>query len=439
MQAPKNGFFYVIDAKTGELISADNFAPVNWASGVDLKTGRPIENPEARFDQTGKVAFVTPTGRGAHNWQPMSFNPNTGLVYFGSRHNAQAYIPMPAKDFKVSNVGTNVGLVRPVPDAVTAELEARPDLQFEDRGAMLGWDPVARKPRWRYVDKSGGGDGGTLSTAGNLMFAGGGERQFIAYDAATGERIWHFTAQTGVAAGPISYEIDGEQYVAVAAGRGLQPYYQPNYSRLLAFKLGGTAQLPPMLDYTPPALDPPESTASAEVLTRGAAVYGQNCVQCHGNTIGTFPDLRVSPAIKSQELFDAIVLQRRARRERDGVVRFASDSRRRARGTRVRDHARDSREGCAGCGGRACSRRFRPRRGGRDERGATARQLSRRARVYLSFAQYGFCSSLAFASTRGASGASETSAPVESSFTSAASDSVPSPRPLPSKYSSITL
>ena len=118
---------------------------MNWASGVDLKTGRPIQNPEARFDQTGKVAFVTPTGRGAHNWQPMSFNPSTGLVYFGSRHNAQAYIPMPAADFKVSNVGTNVGLVRPVPDAVTAELEARPDLQFEDRGAMLGWGP--RRPQ----------------------------------------------------------------------------------------------------------------------------------------------------------------------------------------------------------------------------------------------------------------------------------------------------
>ena len=412
---------------------------MNWATGVDSKTGRPIENPEARFDQTGKVAFVTPTRRGAHNWQPMSFSPNTGLVYFGSRHNAQAYIPMPAEDFKVSNVGTNVGLVRPVPDAVTAELEARPDLQFEDRGAMLGWDPVARKPRWRYVDKSGGGDGGTLSTAGNLMFAGGGERQFIAYDAATGERIWHFTAQTGVAAGPISYEIDGEQYVAVAAGRGLQPYYQPNYSRLLAFKLGGTAQLPPMLDYTPPALDPPESTASAEVLTRGAAVYGQNCVQCHGNTIGTFPDLRVSPAIKSQELFDAIVLN--GARAANGMVSFASQV--------TPDDARAVREYVitlaiqekgvqAAAAARAAAASARAARG-RDERGATARQLSRRARVYLSFAQYGFCSSLAFASTRGASGASETSAPVESSFTSAASDSVPAPRPLPSKYSSITL
>jgi PQQ-dependent dehydrogenase (methanol/ethanol family) len=322
MQAPKNGFFYVLDAKTGELISADAFAPVNWASGVDLKTGRPIQNPETRYDQTGRVAFVTPTGRGAHNWQPMSFNPATGLVYFGSRHNAQAYIPTPPERFKISNVGTNIGLLRPVPPEVDAELEARPDLQFKDNGALIGWDPVARKPRWRYVDPGGFGNGGTLSTAGGLVFAGGGERAFVAHDAETGERLWSFPAQTGIAAGPISFELDGEQYVAVAAGRGLQPYYQPNYSRLLAFKIGGTATLPPPQPYTPPKLDPPPSTASTDVIEHGREMYGVNCVQCHGNTIGTFPDLRVSPAIQAQEAFDAIVLG--GARAANGMVSFAS-------------------------------------------------------------------------------------------------------------------
>jgi PQQ-dependent dehydrogenase (methanol/ethanol family) len=321
MQAPKNGFFYVIDAHTGTLISADAFAPVNWATHVDLATGRPVENPEARFDKTGEIAFVTPTGQGAHNWQPMSFNPATGLVYFGSRHNAQAYIPMPEADFRPSRVGTNTGLIRPVPPEIAAQLAAREDLKFEDRGAMLGWDPVARRPRWRFVDPNSAGNGGTLSTAGNLMFAGGGERQFIAYNAETGERIWQVSVQTGVAAGPISYEIGGEQYVAVAAGRGLQPYYQPNYSRLLAFKLGGAATLPPAIEYTPPDLNPPASTASAEVLARGAAVYGQNCVQCHGNTIGMFPDLRVSPALHAQDLFDAIVLG--GARVGNGMASFA--------------------------------------------------------------------------------------------------------------------
>jgi alcohol dehydrogenase (cytochrome c)/quinohemoprotein ethanol dehydrogenase len=185
----------------------------------------------------------------------------------------------------------------------------------------MGWDPVARAPRWRYVDPQNAGNGGTLATGGNLVFAGGGQGEFIAYRADTGERVWSFTAQTSIAAGPISYEIDGEQYIAVAAGRGLQPYYQPNYSRVLAFKLGGTAKLPPPIEYVAPVLDPPASTASAELIARGATVYGQNCVQCHGNTIGTFPDLRTSPALGNADLFKAIVLD--GALAANGMVSFA--------------------------------------------------------------------------------------------------------------------
>src|SRR5690606_13556205 len=164
-------------------------------------------------------------------------------------------------------------------------------------------------------------DGGTLATAGDLVFAGGGQGEFIAYRADDGERLWRFTAQTGVAAGPISYEIDGEQYVAVAAGRGLQPYYQPNYSRVLAFKLGGTAQLPPAAEYVAPVLDPPPSNASAETIARGADVYAQNCAQCHDNRIGTFPDLKTSSALRNPELFRAIVLD--GALTANGMVSFA--------------------------------------------------------------------------------------------------------------------
>jgi alcohol dehydrogenase (cytochrome c)/quinohemoprotein ethanol dehydrogenase len=235
----------------------------------------------------------------------MSFSPKTGLVYFGSRHSAQAYIGDP--NFTPSSVGTNTGVVRALTPEMQAELDALSERLFEDRGAFMGWDPVARKPAWRSVDPQNGIDGGSLATAGDLVFAGGGQGEFIAYRADTGERLWSFTAQTGVAAGPVSYEVDGEQYIAVTAGRGLQPYYQPNYSRLLAFKLGGTAVLPPAAEYAAPVLDPPPSTASPEVVARGAQLYGQNCVQCHGNQIGTFPDLRTSPALRNQALFDAIV------------------------------------------------------------------------------------------------------------------------------------
>jgi PQQ-dependent dehydrogenase (methanol/ethanol family) len=319
MQAPKNGFFYVLDAATGALISADPFVPVSWASHVDFETGRPVENLAARFDKTGEVAFVTPTGRGAHNWQPMSFNPRTGLVYFGSRHSAQAYLG--DTNFSPSPVGTNTGVIRTSSPEQDAELAAFEAELFEDLGALMGWDPVARGPAWRVVDPQQAGNGGTLSTAGDLVFAGGGQRQFIAYRADNGDRLWTFSAQTGVAAGPISYEVDGEQYIAVAAGRGLQPYYQPNYSRLLAFKLGGTAELPPAEDYIAPALNPPQSTASTEVIAHGAQVYGQNCVQCHGNRIGTFPDLRTSAALGSPDLFNAIVLE--GALAANGMVSFA--------------------------------------------------------------------------------------------------------------------
>ncbi len=307
MQAPKNGFFYVLDAATGELISADAFAPVNWASHVDSETGRPVENPEARYDDTGEIAFVTPTGRGAHNWQPMSFNPNTGLVYFGSRHSMLAYVE--DKEFEPTTVGTNTGITLALSPEQRAEVSAREDAMFEDRGALNGWDPVARGPAWRYVDPRETGNGGTLSTAGNLVFAGGGEGEFFAYRADDGERLWGFEAHTGVAAGPVSYEVDAEQYIAVAAGRGLQPYYQPNYSRLLVFKLGGTAELPAPVEYVEPELDPPPSTASADVIDRGAGMHGQICVQCHNNRLGTFPDLRRSPALADAALFDAIVIE----------------------------------------------------------------------------------------------------------------------------------
>ena len=321
MQAPKNGFFYVLDAATGELISADNFAPVNWATHVDPETGRPVENPEARYDQTGEVAFVTPTGLGANNWRPMSYSPETGLVYFASRHAVTAYIGDP--NFTPSSVGTNTGTLRTFTPEITAQLEAVRDELFEDRGALMGWDPIARAPAWRYVDPRQTGNGGTLATGGGLLFAGGGEGEFMAYRADTGERLWTFKAHTGVAAGPISYEVDGEQYIAVAAGRGLQPYYQPNYSRLLAFKIGGTARLPEPVEYVERELDPPPSTASAEVIAHGADVYGQNCVQCHNNRLGTFPDLRRSPAIGNPELFSSIVLD--GALASNGVVSFAEE------------------------------------------------------------------------------------------------------------------
>ena len=257
MQAPKNGFFYVLDRATGELLSATKFAPNYWASHVDLRTGRPVINPAAYYDLD--PVLMTPAPPGAHNWNPMSFSPLTGLVYFPVQEvwlpysRDPGFAPTEGRQFR-SNTGWG-GTLGEAGRVATELGNAR------GHAWLTAWDPVRQREAWR-VEYPSRGSGGTLATAGDLVFAGGGNNEFIAYRADNGERVWSFDAQTGVAAGPVSYELDGVQYIAVAAGRGLQPYYQPNYSRLLVFKRGGTASLPLAATYVPPPLNPPASNAS---------------------------------------------------------------------------------------------------------------------------------------------------------------------------------
>jgi len=319
MQAPKNGFFYVLDARTGELISAEKFAAVNWATGIDLETGRPIENPAARYDRTGQPVAVQPSSAGAHNWHPMAFSPQTGLAYFSASDNALIYAP--ARDFnpdpRVSNLGIDLAARSPEAAAALAELP---------RGAyVLAWDPVAQREAWRVP----GGSAGMLATAGGLVFHGTGNG-LTARSARDGAELW--TSQdvhTGVVAGPISFELDGVQHIAVVAGRAAGNYYAPNYSRLLVFKRGGDAELPPPAEFTPPPLNPPPSTASAEDIARGEQLYQSACWLCHedpGNAggmfrRGLFPDLAYSPALSSPELFAAIVLD--GARAANGMAAFA--------------------------------------------------------------------------------------------------------------------
>jgi PQQ-dependent dehydrogenase (methanol/ethanol family) len=305
MEAPKNGFFYVLDAKTGQLISADKFAAVNWATGVDLATGRPIENPAARYYVTGKPVALQPSSAGAHNWNPMAFSPLTGLVYFSASDNALAYAP--DRNFNPNPRVSNLGIDLSAAGAMAAELAALP------RGSRtVAWDPVAKREKWR-VD---GPSGGMLATAGGLVFGGKGN-VLAAYAADDGRQLW--TSQdvhTGIVAGPISFEVDGVQHVAVVAGRATGNYYAPDYSRLLVFRRGANVQLPPETPFTPPPLNPPPATAAAEVVQRGRTLYDANCVLCHddpGNAgglfrRGLFPDLAYSPALASREAFAGVVL-----------------------------------------------------------------------------------------------------------------------------------
>jgi quinohemoprotein ethanol dehydrogenase len=305
MQAPKNGFFYVLDAATGKLISADKFAAANLSSGVDFATGRPMENPAVRYEVTGRAAAVQPSSAGAHNWHPMAFSPLTGLVYFSASDNALGYAP--DRNFKPNPRVSNLGIDLAAGGAASAEIAALP------RGSYLvAWDPVARHERWR----ADGPSAGTLATAGGLVFRGNG-RELAANAADDGRPLWSSPdMQTGIVAGPISFELDGVQHVAVVAGRATGNYYAPSYSRLLVFRRGGTALLPPVVDFTPPPLAPPPSVSSADEIARGRTLYDASCVLCHeepGNAgglfrRGLFPDLAYSPTLVSAEAFDAIVL-----------------------------------------------------------------------------------------------------------------------------------
>jgi PQQ-dependent dehydrogenase (methanol/ethanol family) len=297
-QASKNGFFYVLDVATGKLLSARPYTDVNWATGVDLQTGRPDVVPEARTNLTGKVFNLAPGPAGGHSWQSMSYSPMTGLFYIPATTHWQLTGPL---------------------DARRKYLAENPDTKQSFTGRLTAWDPVAQREVWRseeFVNPAGGVQvtSGALATAGNVVFHGNlPKREFVAYRATDGQRLWSFDTKTAVLAGAISYQVGGEQYVAVAVG-GPMPggYYAPNGARLLVFRLGGKAVLPDL----PPFTERPLSTATqfgdADTIKRGAQVFEAQCQTCHGRNgaaRSTFPDLRRSPALQSQELLDAIALQ----------------------------------------------------------------------------------------------------------------------------------
>jgi quinohemoprotein ethanol dehydrogenase len=318
MQAPKNGFFYVLDATTGELISAEKFAAVNWASHVDRSTGRPVENPAARYEETGEPVALQPSSAGAHNWHPMAFSPQTGLVYLSASDNALVYAP--DRNFKPNLLVSNLGIDLSAGAALGDVLASLP------RGSYaLAWDPVAQRAAWRVDAPSAG----MLATAGGLVFHGAGDR-LVARAATDGRELWSSQdLQTGVVAAPITFELDGVQHVAVVAGRATTNYYAPDYSRLLVFRRGANLTLPPEREFTPPPLNPPPRTASADETARGRDLYESNCVLCHdapGNAggffrRGLFPDLAYSPALASREAFAAIVLD--GARAANGMAGYA--------------------------------------------------------------------------------------------------------------------
>jgi quinohemoprotein ethanol dehydrogenase len=311
MQAPKNGFFYVLDRATGELLSAEKFGKVTWAERVDLRTGRPIEVPGARYEE--KEVIMWPSPFGAHSWHPMSFSPKTGLVY----------IPYQEIPFRHSNVagGPRAFKFRPGDWNTGTDVQETGDSYPPAiaSGALLAWDPVKQREAWRVAHKYPW-NGGTLATAGNLVFQGTPTGAFIAYTADAGKKLWEFDARTGVIAAPMTYEAGGEQYVAVLAGWGgvfamiggeaAAVIGTRNVSRLLVFKLDGGATLPPRSG--PAAMPKPAPvTASTETVASGKVLYHVHCSHCHGLGAisgGVISDLRYSNE-PTRALFHDIVLK----------------------------------------------------------------------------------------------------------------------------------
>jgi PQQ-dependent dehydrogenase (methanol/ethanol family) len=328
MQAPKNGFFYVLDRESGELISAEKYTKATWASRVDPATGRPVENPEARYTD-GKPVLVWPHALGGHNWHPMSYSPRTGLVYIPAQE-----IPLTYSDdegFEYVPGAWNTGVkfeLAGLPD----DTSVREEFAQLVKGHISARDPVAQREVWR-VQHPNIWNGGLLSTAGNLLFQGNAEAEFVAYRSDTGERLWSAPAQTGIVAGPISYAVNNKQYIAVAAGWGgafaltggemaSRSAGAVNHSRVLAYKLGGKTRLPQAELVARAAPESTVQVASAETITEGHRLYMRFCHVCHGDRAvsgSSLPDLRYMNA-ETRSLFKPIVLG--GLRHEQGMVGF---------------------------------------------------------------------------------------------------------------------
>ncbi len=319
MQAPKNGFFYVLDRTNGALVSANNFMPVNWATGIDMETGRPIKSPDGDYSKEPKLVFPSPYG--AHNWHPMSYNPATGLVYIPAQHIFNVYGDLGQPPVTALNLW-NLGVAPPdLPD----DEDALATIGKDVKGVLLAWDPIKQEAAWskEYIAPW---NGGTLSSAGNLVFQGTADGRVTAYAADSGELLWQSPANTGVIAAPMTYAVDGEQYVTFMAGwggvfplvgSGLEPDIRVQAeSRILTYKLGGQQSLP-AASHTPRTIPPPPAfTANEEDLATGKYLYHAFCMVCHGaNAISasTTPDLRYMNT-ETHEQFNAIIAGARADR-----------------------------------------------------------------------------------------------------------------------------
>ncbi|MEL7028171.1 MAG: PQQ-dependent dehydrogenase, methanol/ethanol family [Pseudomonadota bacterium] len=332
MQAPKNGFFYVLDRATGELISADPYVFVNWADGVDSETGRPIPNTEVA-GYTDEPRLVFPGMQGAHNWHPMAFNPKTGLVYIPAIEAGMVFINtrdrpagliegmfyaagLFAEDYDPEGLAPLFGDLPEMSELMKIAGVETPPTSYN---VLRAWDPVARRIVWDQVYPDTFWDGGVMTTGGGLVFRGDAIGKFSAFNAETGDLLKELNVGASIMAAPMTYAVDGRQYVAVLTGYGggggvaftpqTAAYKYGNANRLLVFALDSDAPvLPPRWEHLAPP-EPPDRFGTQDQIADGGLLFTRHCMRCHVGGPGLAPDLPSSATLAFAEAFDAVVLE----------------------------------------------------------------------------------------------------------------------------------
>jgi quinohemoprotein ethanol dehydrogenase len=311
MSAPKNGFFYVIDRTNGKFISAMPFVKVNWAYSIDKTTGRPIENPASRYQHETFLGW--PSSFGGHNWQPMAFSPRTQLAYLPVVEMGGTF----TDDLAPWTPPTDV---RPG-GTVTVTFGVKDGGPREGTAALLAYDPISQTPAWR-VERPGMVPTGVIATGGNIVFQGSVDSKFSAYSATDGTLLWSYDTQAPALSPPLSFSVNGRQYVTILTGLGsvmaswgrvLQRYhidYRTLERRVLTFALDGAAKLPPKKVPNLTKLADPDFHPDHERISAGSILFNSRCAVCHGFdavSAGFAPDLRRSPIPLSQEAFETVV------------------------------------------------------------------------------------------------------------------------------------
>ncbi|MEQ8234680.1 MAG: c-type cytochrome, partial [Gammaproteobacteria bacterium] len=315
LHEPKNGLFDVINRENGELLSAKKIGKATWASHVDLKSGRPVENAGVRYEDGEEL--VWPSAVGTHSWHAMSYNPDTGLAYVPIVEMPGFYTDkgMKLEQWKSPYFGFDPGI-----DTLRGDVPAD-----AGTGALRAWDPLQAKTVWEHP-LPGIWNPGTLTTHGNLVFQGRADGRFVAYRATDGEILWSVELGHGISAPPVTYTVDGKQYLSLLVGWGGTGAsmvgsiaaqhgwaYQAQVRRLYTFALDGTQPIPPQTNPPtfPEPLAAPDFVVDASLLDEGSWLYKESCSMCHGGGAvsgGYAPDLRASPIVLSAEAFKAVVV-----------------------------------------------------------------------------------------------------------------------------------